>query len=269
MSQATQPSPAEIYDSYLVPGMFDRWAPVLIDAAAPRPGGHALDFGCGTGIVARHLAPRLAADGRITGLDPNPDMLAVARARPAPEGADTTWQEGIADDLPADTFDLALAQQSLQFCPDPEAALGALRRALRPGGRLALAVWKALDHQPVFKPMLEAGAEEVGSRLEDIALPFSLGERRELRAMLSDAGFRDVDVAEATREVRFPDPDRFVRLTILSAAAVVPELQALDGDGRERVVERVRTAIAPTVQRYTEADQIAFPMQALIATGRR
>ena len=99
----------------------------------------ALDLACGTGIVARRVAPRVAPGGSVAGLDVSPAMLAVARARAAAEGVEVTWDEGNATSLPYGdgAFDLALCQQGLQFFPDQPAALRELHRVPPPpaGGR--------------------------------------------------------------------------------------------------------------------------------------
>jgi ubiquinone/menaquinone biosynthesis C-methylase UbiE len=54
---------AEVYEARFVPAIFAEWAPLLVDLAADRPGQHVLDVACGTGIVARTVADRLAGDG--------------------------------------------------------------------------------------------------------------------------------------------------------------------------------------------------------------
>lgn len=105
----------------------------LADGAA-----HVVDLGCGTGLLACEMAKRGV---RVTGIDPSPEMLRVARARP--EGDRVTWIEGDAGALPfvggpADL--LVMTGHVVQVLLDDAALLAALqaaRRVLRPGGRIA------------------------------------------------------------------------------------------------------------------------------------
>jgi SAM-dependent methyltransferase len=96
-----------------------------------------LDLGCGTG----QLALALAGDGhRVTGCDPAPAMLAVARAKPG--AGRVTWRDGAAEALPEEpAFDLAVMTghvfQVLLTDAEIAATLAALHRCLKPGGRLA------------------------------------------------------------------------------------------------------------------------------------
>ena len=86
MSQQQSSSPAQTYEEYFVPAIFVPWTRVLLDHAAPQRKEHVLDVACGTGIVARNVAPRVENDGRVVALDMSPEMLDVARAIPEPEG---------------------------------------------------------------------------------------------------------------------------------------------------------------------------------------
>jgi ubiquinone/menaquinone biosynthesis C-methylase UbiE len=97
-----------------------------------------LDVACGTGVVAREAARRVGPAGAVAGLDRNEGMLAVAR-RMAPGIA---WRHGLAEALPFPdgAFDAVICQFGLMFFEDRGKALGEMWRALRPGGRLAVAV---------------------------------------------------------------------------------------------------------------------------------
>jgi ubiquinone/menaquinone biosynthesis C-methylase UbiE len=179
-------TPAEIYERHMVPAIFARWAPDLVEAAGVRPGDRALDVACGTGMVTRLLAERVGPGGTVVGLDINPEMLAVAR-RAAPQ-PNIAWVEGsaIRMALPDATFDQVLCEQGLQFMPDRPAALAEMRRVLKPGGRLALSCWCAVEYMPGYLALEQALARRIGP--EQAALPpFSLGDADTLRSLVTSA----------------------------------------------------------------------------------
>src|SRR5262245_31038312 len=103
---------AVAYQRYLVPLVTARWAVVLADRAALRPGERILDVACGTGAVARLAARRVGPSGQVTAVDINPQMLAVGRSLPPVDGAPIEWRDGSADALPLPDgcFDAVLCQ---------------------------------------------------------------------------------------------------------------------------------------------------------------
>ena len=141
----------QVYDDVLVPRLFVPWAQVLLDALDPQPGEAVLDVACGPGSVTRLAAERVGTSGRVTGCDLSPAMLELARAKPVDAAAaPIEYLEAAADDLPVpeENFDFALCQQGLQFFPDRAAALLELHRALRPHGRLGVAVGRRSTIRP-------------------------------------------------------------------------------------------------------------------------
>lgn len=97
---------------------------------------HVVDIGCGTGVLAVELAER---GHRVTGVDPSPAMLNVAKSRPGNEKV--RWIEGTAADLPAGEFDLAIMTGHVAQVFLDDAAWGtnltAIHRALKYAGHLA------------------------------------------------------------------------------------------------------------------------------------
>lgn len=269
-SENQDPSPARLFERFFGPSIFHPWTPVLLERAGPRPGERVLDLACATGIVARHAARELAGGGEVVGLDVDPEMLAVARERASSEGLEIEWRQGDAHDLDFgdDTFDVVTCQQGVQFFDEPSAALAEVRRVLADGGRLALNVWKPLEHHPVYQAVLEAEAQHLGAELADVARPFTFGGRERLRSLLDGAGFGEVDISERTMEAEFSEPETFVTLTVMAGAAVVPEL-ALDDEGeREALIEAVRDASAEVLARHRERGRLSFPMPNQIAVAR-
>jgi ubiquinone/menaquinone biosynthesis C-methylase UbiE len=140
------------YERVMVPAVFGPWAKDLLDRAALAPGMRALDVACGTGIVARLAALQVGSTGRVVGVDSNEAMLAVARAQPAPGGAQVEWRQGDATKLPFTDgeFDRVLCQHGLQYVADRIAALREMKRVLAPGGRLALSVFSQSIGYEIF-----------------------------------------------------------------------------------------------------------------------
>ncbi len=177
------PNPAEVYESFLVPHLFTPWARDLVARAGLKIGERVLDVACGTGIVVREVLPTVGPNGRVVGVDFSPAMLEVAQTR-VPSEAPVEWYEASAEALPfpGAAFDLVLCQQGLQFFPDKPGAIREFSRVLAPGGRVALSVWRTLEHNPVHEAMNEAVVRHLGT--PTLAASFS-GNAPELEALLS------------------------------------------------------------------------------------
>lgn len=267
MDQIPQPSPAELYETYLVAGVHGRWAPLLLDYAEPRPGERMLDLACGTGAVARRAAPLLGSDGAITALDINADMLLVAQRLGQPNGARIEWLKGEASALPEGPFDLVTCQQGLQFFPDRPAALRETRRVLAPHGRLALNVFRALEEQSLYAPLFRAIAEHLDVPVNSLAVPYSLGDPADLRDLLNQVGYHTVQITAETCMVRFPSPERFVALTVGAAVSVLPQL-ALNGEARSALLAAVTSKVQGAIDRHVTNGAVAFPMTSSIIVAR-
>ena len=98
--QLASESVAEASERYLMSTFGYAWTQALIQLAAPQEGDRVLDVACGTGPVARYIAPFVGSTGRVVGLDLNSGMLERARAMPTPEGISIEWREGNATALP-------------------------------------------------------------------------------------------------------------------------------------------------------------------------
>lgn len=262
-------SPAEGYESIMVPTLFGPWAEALIRAAQPQPGERVLDVGCGTGIVARRVAARLGEGAAVTGLDPSEAMLAIARSAAAREGCTIGWRQGRAEQLPfsAGSFELVLCQFALMFCADKAAALAEMRRVMAQNGRVLIAVWQGLERHPFYRTLHAVIEKEVGlSALKEI---FGLGDADALRALATDAGFREIGLAPQAMTARFPQPDRFLTGEIEVDTAAIPSMQHLDAEARQSIVAAISTAMQPALAQVTHHDHVVLPFHAhiLIASG--
>jgi len=206
-------SAAEIYDEFFVPALFAQWPERVLDAAAVNPGQRVLDVACGTGVLARAAARRIGVAGKVTGLDVNEGMLAVARRHEA--GID--WRQGRAEALPFEPgrFDAALSQFGLMFFDDPRQALREMMRVVRRGGRLAVAVWDSLEHTPGYAAMTDLLKRLFGGEIADaLRAPYCLGDKKGLAALCAEAGLENVAIETVAGTARFPSIASWVRTDI-------------------------------------------------------
>ena len=255
-------TPAEVYDHYLGPAIAEPFARALIRRAAPRAGQRVLDLACGTGVVAREVAPLVGTGGKVVALDISPAMLDVARSRPAPPGAMIEWRQGDATalDLPDQSFDFVFCQQGLQFFPDRPAALREMRRVLTSDGRAALSVWRGLEHHPLYEALFRAVARHFSVELSTLDVSFSLGRADDLRALVAKAGFQRQHLEACTLDVTLPLPAQFVRITVLGAATSIPAFARLDEAARSAAIDTLTRELTPVVDRHRHGDRLEFPM---------
>ncbi len=262
-------NPAETYEREMVPVLFEPWALKLLDFAAPVAGARILDIACGTGIVARRAARLAGRDAKVTGIDLNPKMVAVARAAAEREGATIAWHEGDARSLSFDdgAFDIAFCQQGLQFVPDRVRAVAEMARVLKPGGRLVLALWHGLDRHPLFAAMNDVIHRHFGEPL--LAIPFSLGDPEAIRALLDTGGFRDIEFAEHSMDARFPDPARYAAMQVEVISAAIPAAQNLDDAARATLLDAVRDEFATVIKPAIHDNHVVVPMHAMLVRAAR
>lgn len=255
---------AERYERWVVPFIVGPWVPALLDLAELRPGERVLDVACGTGVVSRLAARRVAPGGTATGLDLNEGMLAVAGRLPLPPGLTIDWRQGSAVALPFPdrAFDVVLCQQGLQFFPDRLKALSEMRRVLTRVGRVALSTWTGPS--PYFVAQREGLARYVGADAASAsAAAFSLGDAAELGGLLEAAGFRDVVVHPVRTTLRLPAPEEFL-LRHLSALPQAPLVAAATEDTRAALIAHMKDA----TRAYVDGYGLAVPQEVNVATGR-
>ncbi len=173
------------------------WRALAVMYAAPRPDEVIVDVGCGTGSLALLLC-RVESRAEIIGVDPDPDVLAVARRKPAAHAVQ--WRAGMGDALVEsvgpDSADTVMSSLVLHQCPMPmkRAVLASMFAVLRPGGRLVIADYgwqRTAAMRLAFRIVqLADGREDTQPNAEGV-----------LPELMSDAGFRDVREAEVVPTV--------------------------------------------------------------------
>jgi len=135
------------------------------------------------------------------GVDINDQMVAFA-ASTTQRHAPIQWHTADAATLPLGdaAFDLVCCQQSLQFFHDQAGALREAHRVLVPSGRIALAVWRPIEHNPAFAAFADALDRHVGAEAAAMMrAPFSAPDREQLRRLLAEAGFTGVQIRITSR----------------------------------------------------------------------
>lgn len=259
-------SAADAYEAYLVPVIFTELAERLVAAAAVAPGQQVLDAACGTGVVARAAAGRVGADGQVTGVDINPDMLSTARRVAEQAGASIEFVQADVAELPFDddTFDVALCEEALQFVPDPTAVLRELARVTVPGGRIAVSVFRGLDRHEAYATFARLLGEHAGPEAETMMRsPFAFGGAERLRAVAGDAGLVDVDIRIGVGSERFASIQDFVAQEAASSPLAGP-LGELSEGRRDALVADLTDALAD----HIDDAGLVFPNETQVLTAR-
>ena len=135
----------QLYETHLVPLIFEPYAVDLADRLATRPVSSVLEIAAGTGVATRRLASVLRERVSIVATDLNQPMLdhaaAIGTTRPV------EWRQADAMQLPFPdgTFDAVVCQFGVMFFPDKPKAFSEARRVLRPGGVLMFSVWDRIE----------------------------------------------------------------------------------------------------------------------------
>jgi ubiquinone/menaquinone biosynthesis C-methylase UbiE len=261
-------NPMQAYEQYMVPGIMIPGVELMLQYARPQVGERVLDIACGTGIAARSVAPLVGNQGKVTALDINPTMLKVAQAQPIPEGASIEWREVSALSLPFPdaAYDIVLCHQGLQFFPDKVAALREAKRVLVSGGRIVVNVQQSLEANPIYQTFNDVLIGHM--KLPALAAPFAFGEVESLRAVLTEAGFNQVEVIPVSHTIRFPGISIFIQASIIGSAAVIQEMARLDANVKTQLADQITRDMTPVLEPYVQADgTLVMPLNANVGRG--
>lgn len=254
-------SAAEVYEEFFVPALFQQWVAHVADAAQLSPGDKAIDVACGTGVLARELATRVSPGGTVTGVDRNNGMIAVAAMR-APE---VEWRIAQAESLPFDdtSFDAVVSQFGLMFFDDRAKAIAEMWRVLKPGGRLAVAVWDKLENIRGYGILANLLERLHGDRVaEEVRVPFGMGDARKLAELFRSAGVGEPKVHTINLNATFPSVEAWLNLEVhgwtLGEMLDEKEVSALIGEAEIALKEYV-----------LEDGRCSYPAAAHVVTGSK
>ncbi|CAG2287094.1 class I SAM-dependent methyltransferase [Burkholderia sola] len=223
-----------------------------IEAAAPATGERVLDIGCGAGASTLALAAHVGAGGQVLGVDISEPLIDRARAL-APKDSRALFQMADASsaELPEGAFDILFSRFGVMFFPDPTAAFAHMRRALRPGGRVAFVCWRGAAENDWMRLPVGALKDIIPpSALPDPEAPgpFSFGDRARVARILTAAGFTEIVISPFDAAVPFGEGetrdaaiDDAVKMT-LEVGPLSRTLAGQPDDIRARASAAVRAA---------------------------
>src|SRR6516225_1351890 len=213
----------------------------LLDLATPQPDERVLDIGCGPGTTVLELARRVGPGGHVLGADVSEPSVARARERIAAAGlrqAEVIVADASVHPFSPDSFELTFSRFGVMFFSDPVAAFANVRRAMKPGGRLTLAVFRPASEKlwpnapleavrHLLPPIPTPGPEEPG--------PFSWADPARVHRILEGAGFSDVSLTPLDPVIQLAGPGGKAEAAdfVMAKGALMRVLASLSAAERE------------------------------------
>ena len=242
----------------------------LVDLLDPQPGDTVLELAAGPGDTGFLAADRIGSTGRLISSDIAPAMVAAAERRASELGLSNVQflaQDAQTLELPDASVDGVLCRWGYMLVPDPSVALSETARVLRPGGRVALAVWASSDENPwasaVGRVLVARGV--TGPPEADAPGPFRLADPERVRSLVEDAGLELLAQEDVPLTWRYRSFDEFWETTLDLSSALSSAVAALD----ERDAVNIREAVRGAVEPYVDGGELVFPGRSRVILARR
>jgi len=243
----------------------------LVALIDPRPGQTILELAAGTGETGFLLTGPLGADGRLISSDFSESMVEAARRGAAARGlnqVECRVMDAQSLDLPDGAVDAVLTRFGLMLVAEPSRALAEAYRVLRPGGRLAYAVWGMPDANPwitlLALAVLQTG-HVLGGEPFGPGGPFSLAEPERNRQLVAAAGFAEVAVEERNGAMRVDDIDDYWDFQASISGPIADLLAGLTSDEGAAV----RAAFRSNAEPYRRGGVYELPFRMVIVNAVR
>jgi len=255
----------ENYERYMVPLLFQPYAEELARRAAALKPDRILETAAGTGVVTRALTTALP-NAEVVAIDLNQAMLDVAATRAL--SPKVSFRQADALELPFDdeTFDLVVCQFGAMFYPDKVKGNSEARRMLRDGGHYLLAVWDAIERNPLSDLAQQTMIEQFPDNPPMFMKrgPFSYHEPEWIKRDLKAAGFADVAIETIVLPSRSGSADDAARGLCYGSPMRV-ELEEY-GAG---ALDDVFASFSRSAQRFDGPGGFEAPMSAHIVTATK
>jgi SAM-dependent methyltransferase len=242
----------------------------LLELLDPQSGDTVLELAAGPGDTGFLAAQRIGPSGRLLSTDVAPQMLVAAEARASELGltnVDFRVMDAQSVDLPEASVDGVVCRWGYMLVDDPALALAETRRVLRPGGRVAFAVWATAEDNPwaasIGRVLLAHGLVERPD--PDAPGPFRLAARERLEGLVRDAELELLALEDIPLTWRYDGFDEYWKVSIDLSRTLTAALGALDDVGAAAVRNDVRTVVA----QYESESGLAIPGLSRAVLARR
>ena len=245
MSQADRAftgSIPEIYETKLVPALFEPYADDLAERVAARAPLEVLELAAGTGALTRELVEQLSDEAQILATDLNQAMLDEAMRLLPNENVRFEVQD--ANKLPYedDAFDAVTAQFGVMFFSDKVGAFREVRRVLREGGTFAFNVWNELQKNRIFEIINRTYKEATGQPSFFERVPFAYCNPQKIESELRAAGFSKIKINTVAKTTKVPSAKEFLEADI-NGSPFLADFQNLEPKVASEVRERIAQAL--------------------------
>jgi len=242
----------------------------MLELTLPQPGERVLELACGPGSVGLAAATRVAPDGEVVISDLVAEMTAIAARRADAIGLTNVSTRVL--DLEAiqeadGTYDVVLCREGLMLVPDPTRAVLEIRRVLRPGGRVAIAVWGPRERNPWLGIVFDTVSAQLGAPTPPpgIPHPFLLDDANTLRGVLAGAGLLAVSVEEVPAPYQAASVEEWWERSCALAGPLAQKLAALP----DPAAQALRARAAEAVRAYETPNGLHIPGVSLVAAAHR
>jgi SAM-dependent methyltransferase len=241
---------------------------LMLDMAKIGPGSRVLDVAAGAGDQTLQTAARVGPNGYVLATDISSRILEFAAHNAREAGyanVETKVLDGENLDVTEASFDAVISRVGLIYFPDQQRALAGMRRALKPGGRVAAIVYGTAEGNKFFSIPVSIirRRADLPAPLSGQPGPFSLGAPGVLEDQLAKAGFRGIETRRVAAPVKLPSAAACVRFEKESFGALHQMLAGLDEIGRSAAW----TEIEQKLREFEGASGFEGPCEIIVAVG--
>jgi ubiquinone/menaquinone biosynthesis C-methylase UbiE len=255
---------AKNYDHYLGPFLFESYADDLAGRIAFTGESNILELACGTGIVTKCLAGRLAGSDELTATDVNAEMLSVAQEKISRPNVFWDTVDMAAIPYAQDLFDVVVCQFGLMFVTDKQRAVSEMYRVLKKEGKVYFNVWAAIAGNPVWRiynTLLFKFFTNVP--LNPALGPFSMSDENIGLSLLQQAGFTQCKV-ESVPVIGVCDTAANAAIGFVLGS---PLYHFIKND--PPLVERFRDALEEAIVLELGSEPVQSPLRALVFSAEK